>query len=117
MSYYNSTSNFAKNGYQQALHETPRDSFAGMECQPDDRTSWTGVGFKVLAERIILEVNIMPTVFLHDEKWEDVGIRESFPGHRALVNVLIANHLIWERTASPTSLLDLAGSILEDRRV
>jgi SAM-dependent methyltransferase len=59
--------------------------------------SWANVDLRVQAngEPVVIEVNPMPAVFLPDEKWEDVAVRESFPGgHRALVNVLIASHLI-----------------------
>ncbi|KAF8325692.1 hypothetical protein F5887DRAFT_1018437 [Amanita rubescens] len=62
--------------------------------------SWANVDFRVQAngEPIVLEVNPMPAVFLADEKWEDTAIRESFPGgHRALINVLIASHLIRQK--------------------
>ncbi len=62
--------------------------------------SWANVDFRVQAngEPIVLEVNPMPAVFLADDKWEDTAIRESFPGgHRALINVLIASHLIRQK--------------------
>ncbi|THC88776.1 hypothetical protein EYZ11_011775 [Aspergillus tanneri] len=46
-------------------------------------------------EPTVLEVTPMPAIFLTPEiEWEDIVIRNSFPGgHRALIDVLIANEL------------------------
>ena len=60
--------------------------------------SWANVDFRVTAdgEPVVIEVNTgMPAIFTADEAFEDIAIRKSFPGgHRALINVLIASHLI-----------------------
>jgi hypothetical protein len=63
-------------------------------CNVDIRVPPPGQG-----EPVVLEVNSMPAVFLpRDHEWEDVTIRESFPGgHRALINTMIASHLLRRR--------------------
>ncbi|GFF26510.1 hypothetical protein IFM58399_01439 [Aspergillus lentulus] len=63
-------------------------------CNVDIRVPPPGQG-----EPVVLEVNPMPAVFLpRDHEWEDVAIRESFPGgHRALINTMIASHLLRRR--------------------
>ncbi|KAG2000796.1 hypothetical protein GB937_010822 [Aspergillus fischeri] len=63
-------------------------------CNVDIRVPPPGQG-----EPVVLEVNPMPAVFLPlDHEWEDIAIRESFPGgHRALINMMIASHLLRRR--------------------
>ena len=60
--------------------------------------SWANVDIRVSAngDLTAIEVNPMPTVFLpREHEWEDIAIRESFPGgHVALLNTLIATQLI-----------------------
>ncbi|KAJ5363625.1 uncharacterized protein N7496_009338 [Penicillium cataractarum] len=66
--------------------------------------SWCNVDIRVPppgeGEPIAIEVNPMPAVFLPPpQDWEDVSVRKCFPGdHRALVDTLIATHLMGRRT-------------------
>lgn len=59
--------------------------------------NWANVDIRVAedGEPTVLEVNPMPTIFLPSEhEWEDITIRESFPGgHVALLNSVIATQL------------------------
>ncbi|RVD82474.1 uncharacterized protein DFL_006900 [Arthrobotrys flagrans] len=71
--------------------------------------SWGNVDIRVPqpghGDPIALEVNPMPAVFLpppHD--WEDLSVRESFPGgHPAFINALIASHMVRRRARESVS--------------
>lgn len=76
----------------QAFHA---NKMAGQSwCNVDIRVPRPGHG-----EPVVMEVNPMPAVFLPpDHQWEDIVVRESFPGgHRAFINTLIASHLSLRR--------------------
>ncbi|KAF3910540.1 hypothetical protein ABW21_db0201114 [Orbilia brochopaga] len=84
---------------QVALQAFHANQMTGQSwCNVDIRVPRPGHG-----EPTVLEVNPMPAVFLpppHD--WEDMAIRECFPGgHRALINTLIASHLLSLRPDKP----------------
>ncbi|KAK6360501.1 hypothetical protein TWF730_006641 [Orbilia blumenaviensis] len=70
--------------------------------------NWTNVDIRVprpgQGEPVVIEVNPMPAIFLPPTyDWEDHTIRESFPGgHPALINTLIASHMLWRRPCETT---------------
>jgi hypothetical protein len=84
----------------QRLQEVAVVAFYANEMQGQ---SWCNVDIRVPppgeGEPIAIEVNPMPAVFLPPpQDWEDVSVRKCFPGgHRALVNTLIAMHLVGRR--------------------
>ncbi|KAK6528133.1 hypothetical protein TWF281_009384 [Arthrobotrys megalospora] len=71
--------------------------------------SWGNVDIRVPrpghGEPIALEVNPMPAVFLPPpQDWEDASVRASFPGgHPALINTLIASHMLRRRARDAVS--------------
>ncbi|KAK6359045.1 hypothetical protein TWF696_000216 [Orbilia brochopaga] len=81
-----------------ALQAFHANRMAGQSwCSVDIRVPRPGYG-----EPTVLEVNPMPAVFLPPPHWEDRVFRECFPGgHRALINTLIASHMLSLRSDKP----------------
>lgn len=84
--------------YPVLFHRLQKVALQAFRANEMTGRNWGNVDIRVTAngDPTVIEVNPMPTIFLpREHEWEDIAIRECFPGgHVALLNSVIATQLI-----------------------